>query len=169
MEIWKAIPRAPQYLCSNFGNIKSLRYLDILKGSKNSCGYKRVQLGSSKNKHFVHRLVAECFIEAKSGTTVNHKDGNKDNNHVDNLEWCTIKNNNIHALQTGLRIPAKGESHAHSKLLESNVNAIILLLDQGINCTQIGKQFFVDRKTISDIKNGKTWKHLIRTHGTFQI
>jgi site-specific DNA-cytosine methylase len=111
MEVWKPIPHAPQYLCSNFGNVKSLRYQTILKGSKNSCGYKRVQIGSSKNKHFVHRLVAECFLDAKDGTTVNHKDGNKDNNHVDNLEWCTMKSNNNHAIQTGLRIPVKGEKH----------------------------------------------------------
>lgn len=168
MEVWKPIPHAPQYLCSNFGNVKSLRYQTILKGSKNSCGYKRVQIGSSKNKHFVHRLVAECFLDAKDGTTVNHKDGNKDNNHVDNLEWCTMKSNNNHAIQTGLRIPVKGENHARSKLTESDAIVIIQLLEQGVNCTQIGRQFNLARKTISDIKNKKTWNHLTRTHGTCQ-
>ena len=169
MEIWKVLPRAPQYLCSNLGNIKSLRYQRNLNGCKNNCGYARVQLGSSKNKHFIHRLVAECFLEAKEGNVfVNHKDGNKSNNRVDNLEWCTMKTNNIHAVQTGLRNPVKGESHPQSKLTEKNAIEIIRLLNQGINCTQIGKRFSVDRKTIADIKNGKTWKHLTLMHGCCQ-
>jgi len=169
MEIWKTIPHAPQYLCSNFGNVKSLRYQRNLKGSKNSCGYIRVQLGSSKNKHFVHRLVAECFLPQKDNCSfVNHKDGNKENNTAENLEWCTVSENTTHAINTGLRKPLKGEFHAQSKLCENDVIQINLLLRQGQNCTQIANLFNVNRKTISDIKNQKTWKHLINTLGFCQ-
>ena len=70
-----------------------------------------MQLGSSKNKHFVHRLVAECFLEKQEGFTfVNHKDGDKTNNCATNLEWCTMRANNIHAIQSGLRVLVKPDA-----------------------------------------------------------
>ena len=167
MEIWKAIPHAPQYLCSNYGRVKSLRYDKPLKGSKNSWGgYIRVQLGSCRNKHYVHRLVAECFLSKTEGYNfVNHKDGNIINNNFENLEWCTMQMNNIHAIQTGLKILLKGENHPHSILSEQDVNMIIELFNQGLNCVKISKIFSVNRKTISDIKNKRTWKHITDTHG----
>lgn len=65
-------------------------------------GYLRVQINNKDA--YVHRLVAECFIDNPKGLLeVNHKDGNKRNNRVDNLEWCTRSENNKHAYQTGLR------------------------------------------------------------------
>lgn len=70
-------------------------------------GYKRVLLISQENKRchkLVHRLVAEAFIPNELNLPqVNHKDGNKNNNHYSNLEWCTQQDNNVHALKTGLR------------------------------------------------------------------
>ena len=70
-------------------------------------GYKRVLLISRENKRchkLIHRLVAEAFIpNPKNLPQVNHKDGDKNNNHYTNLEWCTSQENNIHALSTGLR------------------------------------------------------------------
>ena len=62
MEEYREIPFAKNYLVSNLGNVKSKRYNKPLKGYVNNCGYKRVQLGSSKNKHFIHRLVAQTFL-----------------------------------------------------------------------------------------------------------
>lgn len=61
-------------------------------------------LNGEKIHKKAHRLVAELFIENKESLPViNHKDGNKLNNHVSNLEWCTYEHNNHHAIQTGLR------------------------------------------------------------------
>ncbi|MFR4479551.1 MAG: NUMOD4 motif-containing HNH endonuclease [Fusobacterium sp.] len=71
-------------------------------------GYARVQLskpGMKKKKYSVHRIVAEAFLTGKTEerNVVNHKDGNKLNNHVDNLEWCTQSENLIHSFRTKLR------------------------------------------------------------------
>lgn len=102
IEIWKDIPGYETlYQVSNFGNVKSLNYRGlekegILKSRKNGCGYMFVGLSKDgKEKNFrVHRLVAFAFIpNPKNLPCVNHKDENKENNTVDNLEWCTHEYN----------------------------------------------------------------------------
>lgn len=159
MEVYKEILFAPNYLCSNYGNVKSKRYNKPLKGEVNNSGYKRVQLGNSKNKHFIHRLVAQTFLQKDElRNFVNHKDGNKLNNNLDNLEWVTRSENDIHAYKNDLRKSKKGEKHHNSKLKEVEVKEIKNLLEKGYNCTYISKIYKVSRKTISDIKNKKTWK-----------
>lgn len=73
-------------------------------------GYKAVMLkiGDSKRSYLIHRLVAECFLPNPNNyRCVNHKDGNKTNNTVNNLEWCTHTENMIHAYKNGL-IKKKG-------------------------------------------------------------
>jgi hypothetical protein len=158
MEYYKEIPFAKQYLVSNFGNIKSKRYDKPLKGFLNNCGYKRVQISNSKNKHFVHRLVAEVFLEKIIGKDfVNHKDGNKTNNKVENLEWVTRSENDLHAFANDLRKSKKGENHHNSKLKKNEVVEIKKYLSNGFNCTYISKIYNVSRKTINDIKLKKTW------------
>ena len=82
-----------------------------LKPETQKNGYKRVLLIGKDNHRYhklVHRLVAEAFIpNPDSCKQVNHIDGDKANNSVSNLEWCTSQQNNIHALQTGLRTGKK--------------------------------------------------------------
>lgn len=97
-EIWKDIQNYEGiYQISNFGNIKScngLRKLD------NSNGYSKLtlNLNSKKRKFYAHRLVAIHFIPNQNNLPqVNHKDGNKFNNHVDNLEWVSRSENMCHA------------------------------------------------------------------------
>jgi hypothetical protein len=161
MEVYKEIPFAKQYLVSDLGNVKSKRYDKPLKGSINSCGYLRVQLGCSKNKHFIHRLVAQCFLDKpKECDYVNHKDGNKTNNRLNNLEWVTSSQNAIHSITIGVRHFVKGEIHPQSILKDKEVVVIKKMLSNGYNCTYIAKLNGVSRKTISDIKNEKTWNHI---------
>lgn len=101
MEIWKNIEGYPNYQVSNFGNVRSLNYhregeSKILKTSLNHKGYQLVSLyKNNKRKTFqVHRLVAQAFIQNPDNLPqVNHKDENKQNNCVDNLEWCDVKYN----------------------------------------------------------------------------
>lgn len=119
MEIWKTVKNYPYYKVSNYGRVKSIDRITIdvngrktrrkgvlLKFSKNHKGYFMcvVYDGKIKRKHYsVHRLVAENFIENTDKTLqVNHKDGNKENNHVDNLEWISCKDNINHAWKNGL-------------------------------------------------------------------
>lgn len=118
LEEWRDIPDYPNYQVSNLGNVKSKeRYTKakgneiihrkekLLKPQTDNKGYKYVRLYNSvgfKTKK-IHRLVAEIFIENKENKPqVNHKDGNKSNNNVSNLEWCTDLENKQHAIKNGL-------------------------------------------------------------------
>jgi hypothetical protein len=96
-EIWKDISNYDNYKVSSFGNVKNNNTGRILKPSKIG-GYYCVGLSNVKTKTFsVHRLVAVAFIENPEGRPdVNHKDKNKLNNNLSNLEWVTAKENNIH-------------------------------------------------------------------------
>lgn len=103
-EIWKPIRNYEDlYKISNLGNVKSLRTNKILKFGEVQ-GYLNVSLcknGKSVSKR-VHRLVAEAFLSKKKNQNiVNHIDGNKQNNNVNNLEWCTQKDNIQHSWKNG--------------------------------------------------------------------
>jgi hypothetical protein len=97
-EIWKDVVGYEEfYSVSNLGRMWSKRKDKELSSSTNNCGYKQVNVtdGNSKKCMLVHRAVAISFIKnPKNLPVVNHKDENVANNHVDNLEWCTISYNN---------------------------------------------------------------------------
>lgn len=94
-EIWKKIEDYENYMISNFGRIKSLKRNIILKPEVRRQYYSVQLYKNKKSKHFqIHRLVAITFIKNPHNLKyVNHKDENKLNNHVDNLEWCTASYN----------------------------------------------------------------------------
>jgi hypothetical protein len=129
MEIWKDISgKEGEYSVSNYGRVKSHdrivnagrrgqrhRNEMILKPSISKRGYCRVALEKGKAS-LVHRLVAQHFIpNPENKPEINHKDGVKNNNHIDNLEWCTRFENEQHAWKTGRKKALKGEKHPSSK------------------------------------------------------
>lgn len=95
------------YQISNFGNVKNTKTNKILMGDCNNLGYRRVILYAPvKKRFFVHRLVAMHFCEGyNEDLVVNHIDGNKLNNHSNNLEWVTRSENDLHAFKLNLRKP----------------------------------------------------------------
>lgn len=111
MEIWKIIESSPNYEVSNFGSVRNTKTGNILKVVTNNYGYKLVCL-SNKNKKqtsYIHRLVAEAFIDTDldpKTSVVNHIDGDKSNNAIDNLEWATYSDNAFHG-RIRLKIKAK--------------------------------------------------------------
>lgn len=119
IEVWKDIKDYEGlYQVSNTGKVRKLRFINnivnkekIFELSKkhNNHNYCIVVLyKNGKNKtRLLHRIVAETFIENPNNyREVNHKDGNKDNNFIDNLEWCTSSQNKIHAYKMGLKKPS---------------------------------------------------------------
>lgn len=93
------------YMISNKGRIKNKH--DYLHSIYNAGGYSKITICDNK-EYNVHRLVAQEFIPNPFNyPIVNHIDGVKDNNSVENLEWCTVKDNNIHAIETGLNSTSK--------------------------------------------------------------
>lgn len=115
-EIWKDIQGFEgKYQVSTYGRVKSLadnqgntREL-VRKPRLAKNGYLYLSLWSNSTPCWrkIHRLVAETFIENKEKLpAVNHKDGNKQNNNIDNLEWCSYSGNTKHAIQTGLINPS---------------------------------------------------------------
>lgn len=96
IEEWRCIPDYPNYQVSNLGNVRNIKTGRILSSGINNSGYINVSLcknGEAKN-YMVHRLVASAFIpNPKNLPEINHKDHNRQNNCVDNLEWCTRQYN----------------------------------------------------------------------------
>lgn len=105
MELWKPIKDFPDYEVSSFGNVKTNKRNKILAGTK-SKGYHAVHMYGKEGKKTVnvHRLVATAFIKNPLGKScINHKNGIKDDNRVENLEWASHSDNLNHAYKTGLR------------------------------------------------------------------
>jgi hypothetical protein len=130
-------------------------------------GYEKVSLsmvenGKTKQRaFFVHRLVATAFIlNPENKEQVNHKDGDKLNNCLENLEWVTNFENMEHAKRNHLNLKAKGESHGMSKLTTIIVSDIKNRLAKNELNKDIAKIYGVDPTTVSDIKRGKIWKHV---------
>lgn len=106
-EEWESIPGFPNYMISNFGNVWTFNENRLLKPFPDKNGYQIVSLRENgKRVDFkIHRLVADAFLSHRSGTTeVNHDDGDKSYNYVDNLEWVTHIENMEHAMNNGLSI-----------------------------------------------------------------
>lgn len=127
-------------------------------------GYYYINLWKDGKYHTytVHRLVALTFIpNPENKECVNHIDGNKLNNCIDNLEWCTRSENDLHAFRLGLRktIPiekkARGEKTRTAKLKEEDV--IYIKTHKEIETSILMKQFNVSRSTINHIKIGRNW------------
>lgn len=132
-----------------------------LKGSKDFEGYISITLrknNKSINKR-MHRLVLETFKpNHEKKLFVNHKNGIKHDNRLENLEWVTASENHLHAFKIGLRKAQKGEKHGNSKLKDEQVREIKKLIEEGkLTNIEIGKLFNVSHQTISSIKMGKNW------------
>ncbi|SMD67738.1 NUMOD4 motif protein [Bacillus mobilis] len=126
-------------------------------------GYSTVSL--TRNKYpkptLVHRLVAKTFIpNPENKPQVNHINGVKTDNRVENLEWVTPKENIDHAEENNLRKHYKGTEHANSKLNDEDIRKMRNMFDNGVSQTEISKIFNVGITTIWGIVHRKRWKHV---------
>lgn len=112
-----------------------------------------------RGRRSVHRIMAEAFIPNPLNLPcVNHIDGNRHNNAIINLEWCTHKHNTAHSIITGLQNP-KGETNANAKLTEDQARAIKYNHPE-LSHSELARRLGVTPVTIGDIRNGKKWKHI---------
>jgi len=168
-EQWKIFEDWP-YLVSNFGRVRRIDKknesvkIKCLKNKKNTDGYLQVRFCDKKRiKNFsIASLVIRTFIgERPVGLQINHKDGNKLNNHIDNLEYVTVQENIKHAFRFGLNIPNNGEKHGMSKLTEENVLEIRRLYKGGMyKKVELAKKFNISRHQIYRILNKEQWSHI---------
>jgi hypothetical protein len=130
-------------------------------------GYLRVEIKHKQNikKYFIHRLVAQAFLpNPQNLPCINHKNGIKTDNRIDNLEWVTIKQNNIHAVKTGLSHPSLnlkvyyGSEHYASKFQDNEIIDIRQRSKSGDSFTNIAKFYNVSISTIARICKNQTYK-----------
>lgn len=161
MEIFKEIPNYENYKVSNIGTVINIKTNKIVPTNFCQKGYKRVSLWVNKKQKTsrIHRLVAITFIDNPNNlAVVNHVDGNKLNNSIENLEWCTEEYNRIHARDNNLM--QNGESRPSSKLTKDDILKIPSFVSMGATVSEIAKHFNVERTTIDNIFLGKKWRHV---------
>lgn len=104
-------------------------------------------------------MVALAFLPQEIGKNeVNHKDGNKKNNSIDNLEWCTSSENQLHAFSIGLQKARKGEMSNFSKLTKKDIKRVFYLKSLGYLQKDIAKEVGCTKSNISCILKHKSWK-----------
>lgn len=176
-EVWVDIKGYEgRYQISNLGNVKRIEMIflrhynkyikrgELLKLRTEKTGYVRVALGKNgKQKiYYVHRLVAEHFKEKKEvHTQVNHIDGDKENNHVGNVEWCTPSENTQHAYDTGLKIARTGTNSKLSRLTEEQITNIRKTYKPyKVSMEYLARKHGVSKQTICSVLHGKTYKEV---------
>jgi hypothetical protein len=159
-EVWKEIPEYDEYEVSNNGNIRKNK-LKIIKSFTYKLGYLGVTLFRDKKRKIflVHRIVALTFIgEIHKGIQVNHKNGIKADNRIENLELCTASENQKHSYRVLKRSRHIGENHPVSILTNENVYKI-KYLENGSQ-RKIAEKYGISQTQVGAIKLNKQWKHI---------
>jgi len=155
-EVWKTIKGFDDYKFSSLGRIISKER--VRPPAYDKCGYVRMgfAVNGKSRSYLVHRLIMEAFI-GKSDLQVNHKNGIKDDNRIENLEYLTAKENMRHAFRTGL-MGTSGELNYQAKLTNVQALDVHARLKRGERSCDIADMYNVTRTIISSIKRGITYK-----------
>lgn len=163
IEIWKPVVGFEGlYEVSNMGRVKTLGQRRKGIKSIHYIPYAKVNLYRYRDpktyNRYVHILVAAAFIgPCPEGLEVNHRDGNKKNNVVENLEYVTSSENNTHAFTTGLNKARRGEASHKSKV---SANQVIEIRASQDTQAVIAKRFGISRSAVGLIRNRISWSHI---------
>ena len=161
MEIWKTIQDyGGLYQVSNTGKVRDLKN-HIKSVYKNNKGYVCLSLYYNRKTYHptVHRLVAKAFIPNPNNyEQVNHKDCNKENNSVENLEWCNQRYNYNEGMKTFQY--SKNEEHYFAKLKNSDIPIIYELYKLGFTRVTVAKIFSINPSSLEAIEKGISYREL---------
>lgn len=145
------------YLVTSFGRVFSVTAKEIKPNYNKKRGYFYLRNGNGGK--ILHRLVGELFLKKVKGKDyINHKDGNKKNNHVDNLEWCTQKENLIHARDNGMLNTFK-KNEGRIKFTNEQVEKVVnLIKEKGYTYVQAGATEGMSYSTVAHIMTGRRRK-----------
>lgn len=166
---WKEIAGFEKYSISNNAQIKNNDSNKILKQNLNkSTGYMQVSVKpngrAGKSKLFrVHREFALAWIpNPDNKPVINHKDCNKTNNSIENLEWVTHQENVVHAFDNDLIVTKYGVDTNFAILNDDLVRLIRSdRMTSRLSLRKLAPRYGVAHNTLSDILTGKTWKHVV--------
>ena len=175
VEEWRDILDSDgRYKVSNTGRIKRMGFYITTKAGKKIPSYKKyfgekvLSSGTSCKSYptfeydgkgrTIHRLVAEAFIDNPDNKPcVNHIDGDRTNNRVDNLEWCTYQENTQHGYDLGLIPRMSGEDSRRVNRSQSEIDFIRLWIDVGYRNIDISRGMGIEASTISRVRTNTTW------------
>lgn len=177
-ELWKIVDFSwvkPYYAVSNCGRVKNLKTRKFLTPSKDKGGYLTIGLavkvpkGSKKKQKriLLHRLVGLMFIpnpEPFIRTTINHIDGNKENNMVDNLEWMSNSDNVKDMYEKGRHPTKRGVDIPNNKYTEKQIRQVCELLTKSVQNKKIFELTGVPTNIIGFIKRRKLWCHISKDY-----
>ena len=158
------VPSKPYFKVSEEGVLKFTKTNTTLKPYTDRDGYLRCVNHDSERKYYiaVHRAVAEVFVknpEPKKYNIVNHINSVRDDNRPENLEWVDSKLNRQHCDVSG-NWNCKGSKHSQALLSEEKVVKICHMITSGLRVKDIAESFNVKRHVISQIKTGRSWRHV---------
>lgn len=156
------------YSVTEGGDIYSHHSNRYLKRSLSATGYSVVNIcvDGKRSPQYIHRMVAETYLNNDEGyPVVNHKDGDKGNNHVSNLEWCTEKENTLHALNTGLLCVA--DDHPNARTEDAVIHQICKYFQDGLTTGEVLMRIqdpTLNRSKLLKIRSRASWRSISKNY-----